>query len=131
MAEPAPRSGQDTHMADPTITEVAQAEADPTEEMAPELLDELPAEIVEELRDGTIDKIPESVIEELPPGLADTIPDDLIASATSNPLIAIALVAVGVLSVAGAVWGVIKGLIKLAIVLAVVAAVAWIWFFAR
>lgn len=135
MADPAGMRRQDRRMAadhaSENLVEVAQAEIDPTEEMAPELLDRLPDNIVEDLRDGTIDKIPESIVEELPPGLADQVPDDLIASATSNPLIAIALVSVGVFSVLGAVWGVVKGLIKLAVVLAIVAAVAWFWFFAR
>jgi len=111
--------------------EVAQADPEAIDEMSPELVEELPPSVLDDLREGRIDTIPDSVVERLPKDVADGIPDALVAGASSNPLLTVVLLAVGVMSVLGAVWGVIKGLIKLAILLAVVAAGAWIWYFSR
>ena len=92
------------------------------------VVDAIPIEDRQEIVDKGLDAIPSSVIKRLPPDVVDRIPSGLIESASSNPALTGALVLVGVLAVAGVIWGLVKGLIKLAVVLGIVAALAWYFF---
>ena len=71
------------------------------------------------------------MVADLTPDIADQIPDSVVGAATANPGITAVIVVIGLLAVAGAVWGAIKGFLKVAIGLGILAAIAWFWFFAR
>lgn len=108
----------------------AQAdESTEIDELPPEVIDALPADIRQEILDGARDRIPEEVIQDLRPDIADQIPDSLVGAASSNPGLTAVIVIIGLLAVAGAVWGAIKGFLKVAIVLGLIAAVVWWYFF--
>lgn len=101
------------------------------EDLPPSVIDALPPDIRQEILDGARDQIPEDVVESLPLDVADQIPDSLVGAASSNPGLTAVIVVIGLLAVAGAVWGAIKGFLKVAIGLGVIAAIAWFWFFVR
>lgn len=95
------------------------------DQLPPDVIDQLPDDVVEQLRDGTLDQIPEEVIKRLPESVQDRIPASVIDFASSNPMWAL----LGVLGVAGFVYGLVKSLVKLAFVAGVLAAIAWYFFF--
>lgn len=90
-----------------------------------EVLERLPEDIRQQLEDGVIDKIPQDVLDKLPEGLRDSVPPGLIEAATSNPLFAV----IGVLALAGFVYGVVKSAVKAAAFFGILAALAWFLFF--
>ena len=96
-----------------------------------EVIDALPDDIREEIISGARDQIPENVVDELPVDIADQIPDSLVGAATSNPGLTAVVVIIGLLALAGAVWGAVKGFLKVAIGLGLIAAIAWYFFFVR
>jgi hypothetical protein len=49
-------------------------------------------------------------------------------AASSNPSLTAVVVIIGLLAVAGAIWGAIKGFLKVAIGLGLIAAAVW-WYF--
>lgn len=107
----------------------AQAdESTSVDDLPPEVIDALPSDIRQEILDGVRDQIPEEIVEDLRPDIADQIPDSLVGAASSNPGLAVVIVLIGLLAVAGAVWGAVKGFLKVAIGLGIVAAVIW-WYF--
>jgi len=93
-----------------------------------EVIDALPADIRQEILDGARDRIPEEVIDDLRPDIADQIPDSLVGAASSNPSLTAVVVIIGILAVAGAIFGAVKGFLKVAIGLGLIAAVVW-WYF--
>jgi len=99
------------------------------EELPPDVVEQLPDDVVTDLRDGIIDKIPEDVIERLPESVQDRVPDSLIEFTSANTGFAAFLAVVGVLAIAGFVWGVAKSAVKAAVLSGVVAAAAWYLFF--
>ena len=99
------------------------------EELPPDVVEELPDDVLSDLRDGLIDKIPEDVVDRLPEGVRDQVPDSLVDFASANTGFAAFLAIVGVLAVAGFVWGIAKSAIKAALFFGVVAAAAWFLFF--
>lgn len=108
----------------------AQAdESTDIDELPDEVIDALPADIRQEILDGVRDQIPEEVIQDLRPDVADQIPDSLVGAASSNPGLTAVIVVIGLLAVAGAVWGAVKGFLKVAIGLGLIAAVVWWYFF--
>ena len=114
------------------MAQIAQAdESTDVDDLPQEVIDALPADIRQEILDGARDQIPEDVVAELTPDIADQIPDSVVGAASSNPGITAVIIIIGLLAVAGAVWGAIKGFLKVAIGLGVLAAVVWFWFFAR
>jgi len=105
---------------------------------AQDLTDQIPAEVLAELearepdivaglRDGSLEEIPQSVVDALPQGLKARVPTDLIAG-TSGTFIAI-LIIVGVLAIAGFLYGMMKAAIKAALFFGVVAAIAFFLLF--
>ncbi|MDW3176547.1 MAG: DUF4414 domain-containing protein [Acidimicrobiia bacterium] len=107
----------------------AQAdESTDVDDLPPEVIDALPADIRQEILDGVRDQIPEEVIQDLRPDIADKIPDSLVDAGASNPGLTAVIVVIGLLAVAGAVWGAVKGFLKVAIGLGLIAAVVW-WYF--
>ena len=101
------------------------------EDLPPDVLEALPDEIRQEILDGARDQIPEDVVESLTPDVADQIPDSLVGAASSNPGLTAVIVIIGLLALAGAVWGAVKGFLKVSIGLGILAAVVWFFFFAR
>lgn len=114
------------------MAQFAQAdESTDAEDLPPEVLDALPDDIRQEILDGARDQIPEDVIADLTPDIANQIPDSVVGAAGANPGLTAVIVVIGLLAVAGAIWGAIKGFLKVAIGLGIIAAVVWFWFFAR
>lgn len=108
----------------------AQAdESTDVEDLPQSVIDALPADIRQEILDGARDQIPQDVVEDLRPDIADQIPDSLVGAASSNPGLTAVIVIIGLLAVAGAVWGAVKGFLKVAIGLGLIAAVVWWYFF--
>ncbi len=99
------------------------------EDLPPEVVEELPDDVLTDLRDGIIDKIPEDVVERLPDGVQDKIPDSLVEFASTNTGFAAFLAVVGVLAVVGFVWGIVKSALKAVVFFGVVGAGAWFLFF--
>ena len=113
------------------MPQVAQGdESTDVEDLPPEVIDALPRDIRQEILDGVRDEIPEDVVSQLAPDVADQIPDSLVGAAASNPGLTAVVVIIGVLALAGAVWGAIKGFLKMAIGLGIIAAIVWFYFFA-
>lgn len=107
----------------------AQAdESTNVDDLPQEVIDALPPDIRQEILDGVRDQIPQEVIQDLRPDIADQIPDSLVGAASSNPGLTAVIVLIGLLAVAGAVWGAVKGFLKVAIGLGIIAAVVW-WYF--
>lgn len=103
-------------------------ESTEVDELPQEVIEALPADIRQEILDGARDRIPEEVIADLRPEIADQIPDSLVGAASSDPSLTAVVVIIGLLAVAGAIWGAIKGFLKVAIGLGLIAAVVW-WYF--
>ena len=106
------------------------------DDLPQEVIDALPEDIRQEILDGVRDQIPEDIVETLDPGVADLIPDSSIGDAAtdvaaSNPALTAVIVVIGLLALAGAVWGAIKGFLKVAIGLGILAAIVWFFFFVR
>jgi hypothetical protein len=93
-----------------------------------EVIDALPADVRQEILDGTRDQIPEAVVDDLHQDIAYQVSDSLDDAASSNPSLTAVVVIIGLLAVAGAIWGAIKGFLKVAIGLGLIAAVVW-WYF--
>jgi hypothetical protein len=107
----------------------AQAdESTDVDELLQEVIDALPADIRREILDGTRDQRPEAVVDGLRQDIAYQVPDSLDGAASSNPSLTAVVVIIGLLAVAGAIWGAIKGFLKVAIGLGLIAAVVW-WYF--
>ena len=103
-------------------------ESTDVDDLPQEVIDALPADIRQEILDGARDRIPEEVIDDLRPDIADQIPDSLVGAASSNPSLTAVVVIIGILAVAGAIFGAVKGFLKVAIGLGLIAAVVW-WYF--
>ena len=103
-------------------------ESTEVDELPQEVIEALPADIRQEILDGARDRIPEEVIADLRPEIADQIPDSLVGAASSDPSLTAVVVIIGLLAVAGAIWGAVKGFLKVAIGLGLIAAVVW-WYF--
>jgi len=114
------------------MPQFAQAdESTDADDLPQDVIDALPPDIREEILTGVRDQIPQDVVEDLQPDIADQIPDSLVGAASSNPGLTAVIVVIGLLAIAGAVWGAIKGFLKVAIGLGVLAAIVWYYFFAR
>ena len=114
------------------MPQFAQAdESTDADDLPQEVIDALPDDIREEILTGVRDQIPQDVVEDLQPDIADQIPDSLVGAASSNPGLTVVIVVIGLLAIAGAVWGAIKGFLKVAIGLGVLAAIVWYYFLAR
>ncbi len=99
------------------------------DELPPDVVEELPADVVADLRDGLIDKIPENVVEDLPAGVRDQVPDSLVEFASSNTGFAVFLAVLGLLCVVGFVWAIAKSAFKAVLLFGVVGVAAWLLFF--
>lgn len=99
------------------------------EELPPDVIDELPDDVISDLRDGLIDKIPEDVVDRLPEGVRDQVPDSLVEFASANTGFTVVLAVVGLLAIAGFVWGIARSAVKAVLFFAVVGAAAWFLFF--
>ncbi|MDJ0960355.1 MAG: hypothetical protein QNJ88_06835 [Acidimicrobiia bacterium] len=106
------------------------------EDLPPEVVDELPSDVVQDLKDGVIEKIPEDVLDSLSESARDTlvdqfpdfVPEGFIEAVASNPTLAVVLAIIGVLAVAGFVWGITKAAMKAVVFFALAAVVAWFLF---
>ncbi len=106
------------------------------EDLPPEVVEELPSDVVQDLQDGVIEQIPEDVIDSLSESARDTlveqfpdfVPEGFVEAVASNPGLAAALAIIGVLAVAGFVWGITKAAMKAVVFCAIAAAVAWFLF---
>ena len=113
------------------MAQIAQSdESTDVEDLPQEVLDALPEDIRQEILDGARDSIPEDVVADLTPDIANQIPDSVVDVAASNPGLTAVIVVIGILAVAGAIWGAIKGFLKIAIGLGILAAIVWFYFFA-
>lgn len=99
------------------------------EDLPPEVVGELPADVVDQIKDGLLDKIPEDVVSDLPASIQDKIPEGLLEAASSNPTFTKVLLAIGVLAVIGFVFGVIKSAVKWMMYSAIIGVAAWYFFF--
>ena len=99
------------------------------EDLAPEVIDSLPADIVRRLNDGALDSIPEDVFNSLPASVQDKIPDGLLEAASSNSTFTKVLLAIGVIAVIGFIVGVLKSAVKWMIYSAIIGVAAWYFFF--
>lgn len=114
------------------MPQIAQSdESIDVEDLPQDVIDALPDDIRQEILDGVRDQIPEDVVEQLPIGVADQIPDSLVGAASANPGLTAVIVVIGLLAVAGAVYGAIKGFLKVAIGLGILAAAIWFFVLAR
>lgn len=114
------------------MPQFAQAdESTDVDDLPQDVIDALPDDIRQEILDGVRDQIPQDVVEDLRPDIADQIPDSLVGAASSNPGLTAVIVVIGLLALAGAVWGAIKGFLKVAVGLGLLAAIIWFYFFAR
>ena len=114
------------------MAQIAQAdESIDVEDLPPDVIDALPDDIRQEILDGARDQIPEDVVETLTPDIQNQIPDSLVGVASANAGLTAVIVIIGLLALAGAVWGAIKGFLKVSIGLGILAAVVWFFFFAR
>lgn len=103
-----------------------------------DLIDELPEDVVERLtpeeiqriRDEGLDELPNEIVERLPDSVVDRISPDLIESASRNLPFTLTLIAIGLVALAGFVWGVSKSAFKAAAFFGLVAAGAWFYYFA-
>ena len=102
---------------------------DLVDDLPPEVVDDLPPSVIEQIRNEGLDKLPETVVERLPDSVVDRIPSEFIESASANPALVAILVVVGLISVAGFVYGVAKSAFKAAFFFGVIAAGSWYWFF--
>ncbi|MFT7650767.1 MAG: hypothetical protein ACI8Y4_005542 [Candidatus Poriferisodalaceae bacterium] len=108
----------------------AQAdESTDVDDLPQQVIDALPEDIRQEIIDGVREQIPEDVVADLRPDIADQIPDSLVGAATMSPGLTAVIVVIGVLAVAGALWGAVKGFLKVAIGLGIIAAFVWFYFF--
>ena len=107
-------------------TLLAQVDID---ELAPEVVDSLPDDVVQQLQDGVLDAIPDDIVDSLPASVQDKIPDGLLEAASSNPGFTRVLLAIGVIAVVGFIFGVIKSAVKWMIYSAIVGVAAWYFFF--
>ncbi len=105
---------------------IAQVEL---EDLPPEVVDELPSDVVEQIRDGLLDKIPEDVVSDLPASIQDKIPEGLLEAASSNPTFTKVLLVIGVLAIIGFIFGVIKSAVKWMLYSAILGVAAWYFFF--
>lgn len=99
------------------------------EDVPPEVLDELPPSVLRKLQDGLLDQIPQDVVESLPSAVQDKIPEGLLEAASSNPTMTMVLLGIGVIAVAGFVFGVVKSAVKWMIYSAILGVGAWYLFF--
>ncbi len=106
-------------------------ESTDVDDLPQDVIDALPEDIRQEILDGVRDQIPQDVVEDLRPDIADQIPDSFVGAASSNPGLTAVVVVIGLLALAGAVWGAVKGFLKVAIGLGILAAIVWFYFFAR
>lgn len=103
-----------------------------------DLIDELPDDVVEQLtpeeiqriRDEGLHELPKEIVNRLPDSVVDRISPELIESASRNLFFTLLLVMVGLVAVAGFLWGVSKSAFKAAVFFAVVAAGSWFYLFA-
>ena len=99
------------------------------EDLPPEVVNELPSDVVDQIKDGLLDKLPEDVVADLPATIQDKIPEGLLEAASSNPGLTRVLLVIGVLAVIGFVFGVIKSAVKWMIYSAILGVAAWYFFF--
>jgi len=106
------------------------------EDLPPEVVEELPSDVLRDLKDGVIEKIPEDVLDSLSDSARDTlvdqfpdfVPEGFVEAVASNPGLAVVLAIIGVLAVAGFVWGITKAAMKAVVFFALAAVVAWFLF---
>ena len=113
-------------MSAPNYDLLAQVELD---DLPPEVVEELPTDVVDQIKDGLLDKRPEDVVSELPQSIQDRIPEGLLEVASSNPTFTRVLLIIGILAVVGFVFGVIKSAVKWMLYSAILGVVAWYFFF--
>lgn len=102
---------------------------DLVDDLPPEVVEDLPPSVIEQIRTEGLDKLPQSVVDRLPDTVVDRIPSQFIESASANPALTAILVLVGLVSIAGFVYGIAKSAFKAALFFGVVAAGAWYWYF--
>jgi hypothetical protein len=112
-----------------TLSDYAPFAQVDVEDLPPEVIDSLPADVVRRLNDGILDSIPEDVINSLPTSVQDKIPDGLLEAASSNPTFTKVLLAIGVIAVIGFIVGVLKSAVKWMIYSAIIGVAAWYFFF--
>ena len=101
------------------------------EELPPDVVDSLPADVVQKLRDGVLDAIPDDIVDSLPMSIQDKIPDGMLETASSNPIFTNVLLVIGVLAVIGFIFGVVKSAVKWMIYSAIAGVAAWYFFFVQ
>lgn len=101
---------------------------DLAEELPDEVLEQLEPTLREQIESGARDRLPEDAYDALPDSLQDRVPADLVAFADSNRTLTIILLLVGLLSIAGFLYGVAKSAFKAAGFFAIVGTIAWFWF---
>lgn len=99
------------------------------EDLPPDVVNKLPADVVDQIKNGLLDKIPDDVVSQLPASIQDKIPAGLMEAASSNPAFQKVLLAIGVLALIGFVVGLLRSAIKWMIISAILAVGAWYLFF--
>ena len=94
-----------------------------------DLVHDLPNEVVEQIKDVLLDKIPDDDVSEHHASKQDKIPQGLLEADSTNPTYTKVLLVIGLLAVAGFVFGVIKSAVKWMIYSAILGVVAWYFFF--
>ncbi|MBT8215959.1 MAG: hypothetical protein HKN74_11935 [Acidimicrobiia bacterium] len=102
---------------------------DLVDDLPPEVVDDLPPSVIDQIRNEGLEKLPETVVDRLPDTVVDRIPSEFIEGASANPALVAILVVVGLIAVAGFVYGIAKSAFKAAFFFGVVAAGAWYWYF--
>ena len=99
------------------------------DDLPPEVVEELPPSIIDQIRDEGLETLPDEILDRLPDTVVDRIPSEYLDVAGSNPALTAVLVIVGILAIAGFMYGVAKSAFKAALFFGIVAAGAWFWFF--
>ncbi len=102
---------------------------DLVDDLPPEVVEDLPPSIIDQIREEGLETLPDSIVDQLPDTLVDRIPSEFLDVASSNSALAAILVIVGILAIAGFLYGVAKSAFKAALFFGIIAAGAWFWFF--
>jgi len=99
------------------------------DDLPPDVVEDLDQSIIDQIRSEGLDALPEDIVDRLPDSVVDRIPSEFLDVASSNPVFTAVLVIVGIVAVAGFMFGVAKSAFKAALFFGVVAAGAWFWVF--
>lgn len=99
------------------------------DDLPPDVVKDLPQPIIDQIRTEGLDALPDDIIDRLPDSVVDRIPSEFLDVAGSNPVFTAVLVIVGIVAVAGFLYGVAKSAFKASLFFGLIAAGAWYWVF--